>query len=133
MLVSKSEAIIKAVDKGWGAMAMRGGIELLLTQLRAMANEAAKKALIKAGQKELEAGIFRDLCEAIGRRLAKNSIKKAVPYISAAIGALIDTSQMNKILEFANIFYHKRFILEKEDRIHVLMDKKNTVFYNSNI
>ena len=121
MVISKGEAIKKTVDKGWTEMASRGGIELLLTQMRALAHASAKKALDNAGKKGLEAGIFRDLFEQIGKQLTQNSIKKAIPYISAVIGALMDTAQMNRVLEYADIFYQKRFILEKEKRIDELM------------
>ena len=44
-----------------------------------------------------------------------------IPVASAAISALIDTAQMKKVLDFADIFYQKRFILEKESRIQKLI------------
>ena len=34
---------------------------------------------------------------------------------------------MNKVLDHASIFYHKRFILEKEERIAVIMEKEPTI------
>ena len=41
------------------------------------------------------------------------------------LGALIDTAQMKKVLEYSDIFYHKRFILEKEDRAYRLFENNN--------
>ena len=37
----------------------------------------------------------------------------------------MDTAQMNKVLEYADIFYSKRFLLEKEERINELIRKGN--------
>ena len=102
-------------------MAARGGIPLLLVQMRALAYKSAKKALENVGAKGLENNLFKEAFEQIGRKLTLKTVGKAVPVFSALIGALIDTSQMKKVLEFADIFYQKRFILEKETRIHNLI------------
>ena len=48
-----------------------------------------------------------------------------MPYVDAFIGATIDTAQMVQITQYAEIFYHKRFILEKEARISVLIGNSN--------
>ena len=50
-----------------------------------------------------------------------------MPVVSGVLGALIDTAQMKKVLEFSDIFYHKRFILEKEDRVYHLFENNNFV------
>lgn len=57
-----------------------------------------------------------------------------VPVIGAGIGALIDVATMNKVIEYAEIFYHKRFILEKESKINELIDinMKNEVAIDVN-
>ena len=56
----------------------------------------------------------------IGRRLTLNAVQKAVPVVSGAIGALFDAGQMRRVVDYADIFYAKRFILEKEARIGML-------------
>lgn len=108
-------------------MASRGGIPLLLTQLRALANKSAQKALQNAGAKGLENTIFKEALEQIGRKLTLKSIGKSVPVASAILGALIDTSQMNKVLEYADIFYQLRFIHEKQTRIDILLGAEEEI------
>lgn len=90
--------------------------------MRALANKTAQKALENAGKKGLEKSVFKDVFEQIGRKLTLKTIEKSVPIVSALLGALIDTSQINKVIEYADIFYHKRFIMEKEERIYNLMN-----------
>lgn len=121
MLLSTATSVKQTVKKGWGAMAEKGGVHLLIVQLRALANGAAKKALEKAGKKGLEKTVFTEVFEQIGKRLTQKSVERAIPYVGAFIGAVIDTSQMISILKYANIFYQKRFILEKEMRIDMLL------------
>lgn len=113
MMISEAEAVKQTVKKSWTEMAARGGVCLLLTQMRALANKAAKKALEKAGKESLENSVFRSILEQIGKRLGQKTIQRAVPFVSAVIGALFDTGEMNKILDFSDTFYKKRFILEK--------------------
>ena len=113
--------IKQVVNKGWQAMAERGGLALLAVQLRACANQAAKKALNKAGAKQLENELFQDVYTQVGKKLTQNTIKKSIPIVSAVIGACFDLSQIRKIIDFANIFYHKRFLVEKEMRIQMLL------------
>lgn len=113
MMISEAEAVKQTVKKGWTEMAARGGISLLLTQMRALAHKAAQKALQKAGKEGLENSVFRSILEQIGKRLGQKTVQRAVPFVSAAIGAFFDTGEMNKVLEFSDTFYKKRFILEK--------------------
>lgn len=122
MLMSQAAVVKQTAKKTWTDMAARGGIPLLLTQMRALANKAAQRALEKAGQKGLENSVFREAFEQIGRKITLKTVGKTVPIASAVIGALIDTAQMNVVLEFADIFYQKRFILEKEKRINYLLN-----------
>lgn len=121
MLMSKAAVVKQTAKKTWTDMAARGGIPLLLAQIRALANKSAQKALQNVGAKGLENVLFKEAFEQIGRKLTLKMISRAVPFVSSAVGALIDTAQMNKVLEFANIFYQKRFILEKESRIYNLL------------
>ena len=120
MLLTQVTTVKQTVQKGWAAMAKKNGVTLLLTQMRALAHSAAKKALEKAGKKGLENTIFTEIFEQIGKKLTKSAISKSVPYFGALIGATIDTAQMIQITQFANVFYCKRFILEKESRIYAL-------------
>lgn len=124
MLMSQAAVVKQTAKKTWTDMAARGGIPLLLAQMRALANKSAQKALQNVGAKGLESSIFKESFEQIGRKLTLKTIGKAVPIASAVVGALIDTAQMKKVLEYADIFYQKRFILEKESRISNLIGKQ---------
>ena len=55
--------------------------------------------------------------------MPKNITAKAIPWISALTSASIDTIQMKRVLKFAEITYHKRFIAEKEDRIKLIKEE----------
>lgn len=127
MVMSQAATVQQMSKKTWAEMASYGGIPLLLTQLRAFANKAAQKALEKAGQKGLENTLFSEVFEQIGKKLTKNAIGKSVPYFSAVFSALVDTAQMKQVLEFADIFYQKRFIMEKENRIALLLSKAEDI------
>lgn len=120
MAISAAEGVKQTAKKTWTAMIERGGPALILAQMRALANAAAKRALENAGKKGLENSIFREIFEQIGRRLTLKAIQRAVPVVSAGIGAVIDTIQMKTVLQYADIFYHKRFLIEKQDRVYQL-------------
>jgi hypothetical protein len=122
MLVSELAAVNQAVKKGWEAAAERGGVALLIVQMRALANGAARKALEKAGQEGLEASIFRSIFEQLGKSLSQKVVQRGIPVIGGVIGAFFDAGMMSRILTYANIFYEKRFILEKEARIEALSE-----------
>ena len=121
MLFTTTTSVSQTVKKGWQAMAEKGGVHLLITQMRALANNAAKKALEKAGKKGLEKTAFTEVFEQLGKKLTQKSVSKAMPYIGAFIGATIDTAQMIQLLKYADIFYNKRFLLEKETRVNMLL------------
>ena len=127
MVMSQAAVVKQTAKKTWTDMAARGGVPLLLAQLRALANKSAQKALQNVGAKGLENSLFKEAFEQIGRKLTLKTIGKAVPVVSSVIGALIDTAQMKKVLEFSDIFYHKRFILEKKDRVYHLLGKNDFV------
>lgn len=123
MSISAAAGVKTAAKKGWAAMIEKGGPALLIAQMRALANAAAKKALTNAGQKGLENSVFREVFEQVGKRLSLKAVQRAVPVVSAGIGALIDTAQMNTVLQYADLFYHKRFLLEKEARVEKLLGR----------
>lgn len=126
MLITEATTIKQTVKKGWSAMASKDTVTLLLTQMRALAHASAKKALEKAGKKGLEESAFKNVFEQIGKSLAQKNIGKAVPIFGAFVGATLDTVQMQKIIDYANIFYAKRFILEKQERIIALTGDEPT-------
>lgn len=121
MVMTKATVLKESVKKStYTQMAKKGGVELLFVQIRALANKAAQKALQNAGAKNLEKSIFSEMLEQLGKRMTQKVAQRAIPFIGAAIGAAFDTAYMKKILDFADIFYHKRFLLEKEYRIKLL-------------
>lgn len=122
MLLTEASVVKQTAKKTWTDMTTHGGIPLLLTQMRALANKAAQKALEKAGEKGLEQSIFKGVFESIGKILTLKNVAKSIPIISGAIGALIDLSQMNSVVKYADIFYQKRFIFEKQLRIDLLIN-----------
>lgn len=121
MLLTTVTSVKQTVKRGWTAMAEKGGVHLLLAQMRALANKGVKKTLEKAGKMGLEKTAFTEIFEQIGRKLTQKSIANSAPFVGAFFGATLDTTQMIKIVTFANIFYKKRFILEKEIRINTLL------------
>lgn len=127
MLLTTTTSVKQTVKKGWTAMVEKGGVHLLITQMRALANSAAKKALEKAGKKGLEKTVFSEVFEQLGKKLTQKSIGKAIPKIGAFIGATIDTAQMVQILKYADVFYCKRFLLEKELKIELLCSKSTVI------
>jgi len=127
MVMTQASLVQQTAKKTWTDMAMRRGVPLLLTQMRALANKYAQAALNKAGAKGLEKSVFKEVFEQIGKKLTLKAVQKSVPLFSSVFGALIDTSQMNKVLEFADIFYQKRFLLEKEERIRILIESNNAM------
>jgi hypothetical protein len=122
MVMTETTAIKQTAKKTWSEMAARGGVGLLLTQMRALANKSAQKALEKAGQKGLGESVFKGVFEQIGKGLTKKAIGKAVPVIGAVIGGLFDTALMNTVIDFADVFYNKRYLLEKEVRVYTLVE-----------
>ena len=126
MLVAEMEGVKQTVKKGWTAMAARGGAATLIAQIRALANAAARKAIENAGKKSLENSVFKNVLEQIGKNITQKSLGKAVPVFGGVVGALFDVSQMNRVLQYASIFYHKRFIIEKQERIATLVGAETT-------
>ena len=122
MTMSEALVVKEVAGKGWTAMAEHGGLCLLITQIRALAHSAAKKALINANKKGLEPKMFEGILKALGKKLSQDAVKKFATPAAAAVTALMDVSTMNKVLEYADIFYNKRFVLEKQTRIEICDD-----------
>ena len=116
-----------AAKKGWTAMAQSGRLALLATQIRALANKSAAKALENAGKETLEKHMFSELLEQIGKKLTLKATGRAVPVLGAAVGLLSDTATMKSVLEYADIFYNKRFLVEKEQRVAEYMPMEASV------
>lgn len=130
MIVAEFDGLKGMANKTWAEWAAEGGVALFICQLRALANKAAKNALEKAGKKGLEEGVFVRVLTRIGESVTKEVSAKVVPYVAGAvIGAAFDTVQMNKVLTYANIFYQKRFILEKQMRINELLGINEEINY----
>lgn len=117
MLFAQGEGVKHAAKKGWQAMAEKKGSALLIAQLRATANKAAEKALKEAGKKGLEEGILKDALKPLGSKLTLKTVGKGVPIFGAGFGALFDVGEMHRIVDFADLFYCKRFIMEKPERV----------------
>lgn len=122
MVFNEMTVIRQTAKKTWDDMVVRGGSTLFIAQMRALANKAAEKALRDAGEKGLEQSVFRGILEQIGKKASLEATGRAVPAIGGFFGALFDTSQMNKNITFADVFYRKRFIEEKEERIKYFLD-----------
>ncbi|MBE6469307.1 MAG: hypothetical protein E7001_04970 [Coriobacteriaceae bacterium] len=120
MAVMQTETV-KNINQGWSAVAREKGLTLLIVQMRALAHQAAQKGLTDAGQKGLEKTMFERIFFEVGQRLSQNVVKKGVPVIGGVIGGVFDTYMMSRVLELADAFYHKRFLLEKQARVEALM------------
>ncbi len=96
-------------------MVEQGGAALAIAQIRALANGAARKAVENGGKKALEAESSRKRSPRLAEDDARGR-REDGPRIGAGFGALFDTAQMKRILDFADLFYHKRFIIEKDQR-----------------
>lgn len=130
MTITQAEIVKQMANKTWFKNASKKGIPLLITQIRALANNAAKKSLDKAGKKGLENKIFSDVLEQLGNKITKESLKKVSVGFSTIFGALVDSAQMRKVLDYADIFYQKRFIIEKEARATAFIKRKRWwIFY----
>lgn len=123
MATNEMIGIKNAAGKSWSAMVSEGSIGQLLTKLRALSNIHAKKALEEAGKKGFENHVFKNLLKEIGGNLTQKNILKSAKYVGGFLGLLMDTHQMKRVLEYANIFYHIKFLGEKEQRINLLVDE----------
>lgn len=127
MVFTETTAVKQASKKTWEAMIEHGGLGLLIAQIRALSNSAAKKALQSAGKKGLEQKAFKNILEQLGKKATLKNTSRAMPVLGAAFGALFDTAQMKKIIDYADIFYSKRFIEEKEVRINSIIHPEGII------
>ena len=126
---TETTAVKQAANKTWADMVEHGGLGLMIAQIRALANKAAQNALKNAGKKGIEDSVFRSILEQLGKKLSLKNTSMAMPVIGGAVGALFDTTQMKRIVTYADIFYNKRFIEEKSVRVNALVhpDKADSV------
>lgn len=122
MVFTETTAIRQTSRKTWSDMISRGGTTLFIAQMRALAHKSAEKALQNAGVKGFEKNIFNGILQQIGKKATLKSTGQAMPVLGGVFGALFDTAQMNKIINYADIFYRKRFIEEKEVRINSILN-----------
>ena len=121
MFATEVTALQNALKKyTYEEMAKRGAAELLYVQIRALANRAAKSALERAGKEGLEASVFRRMLEQVGRHMPKRVGQRVVPIIGGLVGGFADTYYMSRVLRGGRLFYHKRFLHEKEKRVGIL-------------
>ena len=120
MVFSETTTVKQTANKTWTAMAERGGLSSIIAQIRALANKSAAEAIKNAGIEGLENNAFRRILEQLGKRLSLKETIDVMPIVGGVFGAAFDAGQMSKITEYADIFYHKRFLEEKEERIKVL-------------
>ena len=121
MIFTETTAVKQAANKTWADMVEHGGLGLMIAQIRALANKSAQKALESASKKGLENSIFRNILKQLGKKMNLKNTAIAMPILGGAIGALFDTTQMKRIVTYADIFYNKRFIEEKEVRLYALI------------
>lgn len=126
LTIAELQATKAATKKGWAEMIKQGGIPLALAQIRSLSHKSAAKALAKSGQKGIEFGVFKTVFEPIGKIITLKATGKSIPIVSAFVSAAIDSHQINNIFDYANIFYHKRFILEKEVRVQLLIEQQGS-------
>ena len=88
-------------------------------------NLLTNNALENAGKDNLEQIMFKETFKRIGQLLTLKNTGKILPLISAFITAMLDLNSIAPILEYADIFYHKRFLADKEIRIQELVNEKD--------
>lgn len=103
-----------ALGKKFEHMAKEGGAQLFYTQIRALAHKAAQKGLNQAGEKGIQNTFLKKILENLGKKLPKESAGRAIPFLGAFFGAGFDTYYMTRIVNGANLQYHKRFLIEKK-------------------
>lgn len=118
LIAAEVSALTKALKRRtYQEMAEQGASQLLYVRLRATASKAAQKALDKAGQEGFENAIVQRLLRDLGERIPKRIGQRAVPIVGGLIGAGMDSYYMDRVIRGATLFYHKRFIAEKEERV----------------
>lgn len=137
LLVGKGVAIKIGVKGGWKELAMRGGVAALMTEMRTVALRTAEEQALRSaeeqalrsaeeqaarvGAREIEQLVVRDALQQAGKDAAQKLVQRSIPVVSGIIGGYFDTKKVARALEVSDIFYQKRFILEKEKRVQDLL------------
>lgn len=137
LLVGKGVAIKIGVKSGWKELAMRGGVAALMTEMRTVALRTAEEQALRSaeeqalrsaeeqaarvGAREIEQLVVRDALQQAGKDAAQKLVQRSIPVVSGIIGGYFDTKKVARALEVSDIFYQKRFILEKEKRVQDLL------------
>ena len=121
LLVGRGVAIKIGVKSGWKELAMRGGVTVLMTEMRTVALRTAEEQAARVGAREIEQLVLRDALQQAGKDAAQKLVQRSIPVVSGIIGGYFDTKKVARALEVADIFYQKRFILEKEKRVQDLL------------
>ena len=137
LLISKGVAVKIGVKSGWKELAMRGGVAALMTEMRSIALRAAEEQMVltaekhairtaeeqaaRVGAREIEQMVVRDALQQASKDATQKFVQRSIPLVSGAIGGYFDAKKVARALEVADIFYQKRFILEKETRIQNLL------------
>lgn len=121
MLVGRGVAIKIGTKKVWAEAAERGLVTAAITQARLGAMRAAEESLLSVGVRETEQAVVRDALRYTGAHATQALVQRSIPLVSGAIGAYFDATKVRRTLEYADIFYQKRFILEKASRIEALV------------
>ncbi len=125
LIAGEVSALTKALKRRtYQEMAEQGASQLLYVRLRATANKAAQKALDRAGREGFENAIIRRLLRDLGERVPKRIGQRAVPIVGGFIGAGMDSYYMDQVIRGATLFYHKRFIAEKKERVRQWVEAK---------
>ncbi len=120
MLVGRGVAIKLGTKKLWAEAAGRGLVGAAIAQARMGAVRVAEESLFTVGVRETEQAVVRDALRLTGEHATQALAQKSIPLVSGAIGAYFDAVKVRRTLEYADIFYQKRFILEKARRIEEL-------------
>jgi len=95
--------------------ARHGSLSILSTYMRMLITSGGRSAM-ESGLESIERPVFRYLMRQVTERIPAQMIQRVIPVVGAITGALSDTYYMRRVLRGANLIYHKRFILEKEER-----------------
>lgn len=71
--------------------------------------------------------VFKGILEQVGRKMTLKTSSRTMPVIGGVFGAFFDTAQMQKIINYADIFYNKRFLEEKAARINALVNPEESI------
>lgn len=91
-----------------------------LCEIKSMAKESLNQDAYKSTSGGFEYTVYKKVFEKLGEKFSKKILKKGIPLASTVIGAVTDSLEMNTVIEYADIFYNKRFLAEKKDNLKAL-------------